>query len=183
MTHRTTMTTRSLCRDSVARRRAHGGALLLLMVSLVVVVVQADLQLTMSCLDSAAVVVVGLVVVVAVAVARCLDWVVRVLEVVWASTWTVKGHVVASMLMTGLIGAAAVMVAADVVVELADTRVADVLREGSVVVDVARGGVARERHVEEGVDVTKFALYHLQISISFTHALKLTRVCIAASRV
>jgi hypothetical protein len=173
MTHRTTTTTRSLYRDSVARRRARGGVLLRLMVSLVEAD-QADLQLTMSCLDSAAVVEEDLVAVV-VAVARCLDWAALVLEAVWAPpAQRVKGHVVASMLMTGLIGAAAAVMVEDVVVELADTRVADVLREGlGAAVDVVRDGVARVRHVEVGADVTNFALYHLQISISFTRSLKL----------
>lgn len=144
------------------------------MVSLVVVD-QADLQLTMSCLDSAAVVEEDLVVVVVAVVARCLDWAALVLEAVWAPpAQRVKGHVVASTLMTGLIGAAAAVMVEDVVVELADTRVADVLREGlEAVVDVVRGGVARVRHVEVGADVTNFALYHLQISISFTRSLKL----------
>jgi len=73
------------------------------------------------------------------------------------------------MVMTGLIGGAVVMVE-DVVAGLVDTRVADVPREGSVaVVGVVRGGVARVRvlHVEEGVDVTNFAYYH--VTISFSH--------------
>jgi len=122
-----------------------------------VVVVQADLQLTMSYLDSAA-------------VARCLDWAV---EAVWAPARMdkLKGHVEDNMLMSGLIGAAAVMVEDVVVVEwAADTRVADVLREGLGAVDVARGGVARVRHVEEGADVTNFALYHSTISVSRTRS-------------
>ena len=116
--------------------------------------------LTTSSLDSVLV----LVLVEAGMLARYRDWEARVPALVreWERRMD-KGHVADSMLMIGLIGAAVVMVE-DVAGELADTRVADVLREDLVAADVGRGGVARVRHVE-AADVTKVHS-HLSFAIS-----------------
>jgi hypothetical protein len=157
--------------------QARGGVPLLLLspqtvslavVVVVVVVVPAalDLQQMTWYLDSAAAVAVA---------ARCQDSA-RVLE---AQRWMARGHVVDSMLMTGLIGGAVGM-EEDVAAGWADTRVADVPREeGLVAVVVVRGGVARVQHVE-GADVTNFLhfiIYHLNLTFflncsRFVHAIR-----------
>ena len=161
--------THSLYRDLEALLQERGGVplplslLLPLQMVLLVVVVPAvpaalDLQWMTWYLDSAAVAVEA-------AVARCQDSA-QVLE---AQQWMAKGHVVDSMLMTGLIGGAVGM-GEDVAVGRADTRVVDVHREeGLVAVDVVRGGVARVLHVE-GADVTEllhFIIYHLNLTFFF----------------
>ena len=159
--------THSLYRDLEALLQVRGGVPLplhlllpLQMVLLVVVPAALDLQWMTWCLDSAAVAV-------AAAAARCRDSA-QVLE---AQQWMAKGHVVDSMLMTGLIGGAVGM-GEDVAAGWADTRVVDGHREeGLVAVDVVRGGVARVRHVE-GADVTEllhFIIYHLNLTFFFFH--------------
>jgi len=72
--------------------------------------------------------------------------------------------------MTGLIGGVVGMVE-DVAAGWADTRVADGPREeGSVAVDVVRGGVARAPHVE-GADVTNIALIIHFFFYTFVHGI------------
>jgi hypothetical protein len=146
----------------------------------VVVVVVVDPAPTTSFLDS-------VLVAVAVVARDYRDWEARVLASVLVrerERRMVKGHVEDSMLMIGLIGGEVVM-AEDVAGELADMRVADVLREDLVAAGVDRGGVARVRHVE-AADVTKI---HSHLSLQSQNCFlfprihfKVNRVCIAASR-